>query len=168
MILIAAVDINWGLGNDGRLLAHIPQDLKRFKQITTGNVIIMGRKTLESFPESKPLPGRVNIVVTNRKSYKINGAVICGSMEEAITVAKQYTDKQVFSAGGGSVYRQCLPYCDTAYITKIHRAFSADTFLENLDTSSEWSITDTSSRQSHNGLEFTYITYQRPAGEAHR
>ena len=120
MDLIVAVDAKWGIGKDGDLLHPISADLKYFRQKTTGNVLVMGRKTLESFPNKKPLPNRVNIVLTNNKNYEAEGVVLCHGIDELPAVLKDYTDKQIFVAGGGTIYEQLLPQCETAYVTKIY------------------------------------------------
>lgn len=162
MILIAAADANWGIGKDGQLLAHISQDLKRFKEITTGNILLIGRKTLESFPNGRPLPGRENFVITRNPDYVCSGATICHSVEEAFLLAREkYPNKTVFTAGGGSIYAQCLPYCQKAYITKIHQVLPADTYLENLDNHNDWVLAEESPVIKEGGISFSYATYQR-------
>ena len=119
MNLIAAVDRNWAIGRNGKLLVSIPQDMAYFRQMTTGKVVIMGRKTLESFPKKKPLRNRAeNIVITRQMDYQAEGATVVHSVEEALNAAARYDTRDVFVIGGGEVYRSLLPYCDTAYITR--------------------------------------------------
>ena len=139
MNLIAAVDRNWAIGRNGKLLVSIPQDMAYFRQMTTGKVVIMGRKTLESFPKKKPLRNRAeNIVITRQTDYQAEDATVVHSVEEALNAAARYDTRDVFVIGGGEVYRSLLPYCDTAYITKIDFAYDADTRLPDLDHDPEW------------------------------
>lgn len=143
MNLIAAVDRNWAIGRNGKLLVSIPQDMAYFRQMTTGKVVIMGRKTLESFPKKKPLRNRAeNIVITRQTDYQAEGATVVHSVEEALNAAARYDTRDVFVIGGGEVYRSLLPYCDTAYITKIDFAYDADTRLPDLDHDPEWEKVD--------------------------
>ena len=112
MDIIVAVDADWGIGKDGDLLQRISADMKYFREKTTGNVLVMGRKTLESFPNKKPLPNRVNIVLTKNKDYQAEGVVLCHDLAELPAVLENYAGKQVFVAGGGTVYAQLLPQCE--------------------------------------------------------
>ena len=123
MNLIAAADENWAIGKDGGLLAHLPGDMKFFRETTKEKVVVMGRKTLESFPGKKPLKNRVNIVLTRNTDYAPEGVTLCGSVEEALELLKQYDSEDVFIIGGGTVYRAFLPYCKKAYITHIFHTF---------------------------------------------
>jgi len=133
MFLIVAVDKNWGIGKDGGLLCHLPEDLKYFKEKTTGSVIVYGRKTLETFPGGKALPKRVNIVMTRDKDFFKEGVTAVNSVEELLEELKKYEDMDVFVCGGAEVYRQLLPYCDRAYITHIYKGFEADAFMPALE-----------------------------------
>ena len=122
----------------------------------------MGRKTLESFPEHKPLKNRVNIVITTSKELNTEGIVKVSSVEEAVKEAEKYKDKEVFVIGGGTVYTQMLDLCDTAYITKINKVFEeADTFIPNLDKMPQWEIVEKSEIKEYNGTEFSFVTYKR-------
>lgn len=162
MIMIVAADEKWGIGINGDLLTPLPEDMKFFRDKTKDSVIIMGRKTLLSFPNGKPLKNRVNIVITTDESFREEGCIVCHSIEEAAEISKNYTDKEVFVVGGGTVYRQMLKYCDTAYITKIFKTFDeADTFIDNLDTMEEWVVAEESELKEHNGLNFRFVTYKR-------
>lgn len=162
MRLIASADKNWAIGYKNELLVRIPDDMKRFREMTTGNIVIMGRKTLESFPNGKPLKNRINIVITKNKNYKADGAVIVHSVEEAVKEANKYSDKIAFVIGGGSIYKDMLKYCDTAYITYIDYAYSADTFLPNLEKmTDEWEMTEESDENTYFDLEYYYRTYKR-------
>ncbi len=138
MNLIVAADANWGIGRENKLLVSIPADMKFFRTTTTGKVVIMGRKTLESFPGGLPLKNRVNIVITRDKNYKVKDAVVVHSIEEALEEAKKYSQEDVYVIGGDSIYKQMLPYCTKAHVTKIDFAYEADTFFPNLDEDEQW------------------------------
>ncbi len=161
MKLIVAVDQNWGIGKNNDLLVSIPQDKKFFREMTTGNVVVMGRKTLESFPGGRPLPNRTNIVLTHRPDYEAKGAVVVHSVEELFETLKEYEAEEVYCVGGGSVYEQLLPYCDTAHVTKIDHAYEADVYFPNLDAMEEWEITGESDEQTYFDLEYTFVCYER-------
>ena len=133
MNAIVAVDRNWGIGKDNDLLVHLPGDLKYYKEKTIGNIIIVGQRTLESFPGSKPLPGRTNIVLSDDPAFAPEGCVICRTKEEVLREAAKYEPDRVFICGGASIYRLFLEDCDAFYVTKIDEAFDADTFFPNLD-----------------------------------
>ena len=160
MNLIAAVDENWAIGKNNQLLVSIPADMKFFRETTQGNVVIMGRKTLESFPQGQPLKNRVNIVITRNPSYKVKDAVVVHSVEEAIEESRKY-DGDVFVIGGESIYRAMLPYCDTALVTRIDYAYEADTWFPNLDEDEEWELTDEGEEQTCFDLEYAFTRYER-------
>ena len=134
MKMIVAADQNWGIGRAGGLLVHIPGDMEHFKEKTMGNVVVMGRKTFESLPGKKALPGRTNIVLTGNRSWQGEGAVLAHSREELDQLLKQYEDDSVYIIGGGQVYQEYLERCDTIYVTRIEAAFEADTWFPDLDT----------------------------------
>lgn len=161
MNLIVAVDSNWGIGKDNKLLVNIPADMKFFRTTTSGKVVIMGRKTLESFPNGLPLKNRINIVITGNKDYKVKGAVVVHSIEEALREAGKYPSEDVYVIGGDSIYRQMLPYCTKAHVTKIDFAYQADTFFPDLDQMEEWKVTEESEEQTYFDLEYTFVTYER-------
>ncbi|MCI6173390.1 MAG: dihydrofolate reductase [Clostridiales bacterium] len=162
MNLIAAVDRNWAIGRNGKLLVSIPQDMAYFRQMTTGKVVIMGRKTLESFPKKKPLRNRAeNIVITRQTDYQAEGATVVHSVEEALNAAARYDTRDVFVIGGGEVYRSLLPYCDTAYITKIDFAYDADTRLPDLDHDPEWEKVRATDELTYFDLVYEFDTYRR-------
>lgn len=161
MILIACVDSKWGIGYKNELLVRIPSDQKFFRTTTTGNVCIMGRKTLESFPGQKPLKDRVNIVLTKSDMTSKGEEIIVNSIDECLEEIKKYPDKDIYVIGGQSIYEQFLPYCDKAYITKVDREFCADAFFPNLDTNDEWKISVEGEEQTYFDNTFTFITYER-------
>jgi dihydrofolate reductase len=161
MNIIAAVDKNWAIGNKGELLVRIPNDQKTFRELTTGKVIVFGRKTLDTFPGKQPLPYRTNIVLTKDKNFKLKGAEACNSIEELLEKLKAYKSEDVFIIGGDSVYKQMLPYCDTAHITAIDYEYEADAYLENLDENPEWKKTADSDEITYFDLSYSFIRYER-------
>ncbi len=161
MNIIVAVDKNWAIGKDNKLLVSIPADMKMFRQETTGKVVVMGRKTLESFPNGLPLKNRTNIVLTGNKDYNVKDAIIVHTVEELLEEIKKYPSEEVYCIGGDSVYKQLLPYCDTAHITKIDHVYEADTYFPNLDTDEEWEITGISEEQTYFDLEYEFVKYER-------
>ena len=160
MKLIVAADRNWAIGKNNKLMWSIPADMKFFRETTQGNVVIMGRKTLESFPQGQPLKNRVNIVITRNPSYKVKDAVVVHSVEEAIEESRKY-DGDVFVIGGESIYRAMLPYGDTALVTRIDYAYEADTWFPNLDEDEEWELTDEGEEQTCFDLEYAFTRYER-------
>ena len=161
MNIIASADNNWAIGKNNELLIRIPQDMKRFRQMTTGNVVVMGRKTLESFPNQAPLKDRVNIVLTANPNYEVKGAVIVHSMDELQEELQKYNSEDIYVIGGDSIYRQMLDLCDTAYITKIDYAYEADAHLPNLEEDPAWSLAEESEEQTYFDVIYTYQTYKR-------
>lgn len=161
MNIIVAADKNWGIGLNNRLLVSIPSDMKFFRETTTGKVVVMGRKTLESFPGGQPLKNRTNIVLTRDENYQAKGAVIVHSVDEVLEELKKYQTEDIFVIGGGTIYEQLLPYCDTAYVTKLDFAYQADTFFPNLDEMPEWKLTESSEEQTCFDLEFAFTKYER-------
>lgn len=161
MNLIVAVDENWAIGNKNRLLVSIPKDHKMFREETTGKVVVLGRKTLETFPQGQPLKNRTNIILSKDPEYEVKGAVVLHSTEELLRYLENYDSKDVYIIGGESIYRQMLPYCDTAHVTKIAHAYEADTFFPNLDESPEWRITSSSEEETYFDLEYQFVKYER-------
>lgn len=161
MKAILSADRNWGIGNGNKLLVSIPSDMKFFRQTTTGKVVVMGRKTLESFPNGQPLKNRTNIVLTENPDYRVKDAVIVHSKEELLKTLEQYDTEDIYIIGGESIYRMMLPYCDTVLVTKIDRAFQADTFFPDLDKMEEWEKTEEGEEQTCFDLEFRFTKYER-------
>ena len=158
MELIAAVYDDWGIGRDGTQPIALSADRKFFRETTRGCMVIVGRRTVEDFPGRKPLPGRVNVVLS-RRGEQIPGFTLCESPEKAVELAGQ--SQRAFVIGGGSVYRQMLPYCDTAYITKVHAHPESDTFFPNLDQDPDWFLTQTLQSGEENGIRYEMLLYQR-------
>jgi dihydrofolate reductase len=158
MKLIVAVDKNWGIGKDGQLLCYLSGDLKYFKEKTLGKTVVMGRKTLESLPGAKPLPNRKNIVLSRDKNFQKDGCLVFSEIQDFLENCK---DDDVMVMGGGSIYKQLLKYCDTCYITKIDKAFEADTQFPNLDEMKDFQLTWISEAQNENGITYYFTEYKR-------
>lgn len=161
MIAVVAADKNWAIGHKGDLLVKIPNDMKFFRKLTTGNVIVMGRKTLESFPNAQPLPNRVNIVMTKNPDYNPKGCVIVHSEEELMEELKNYLGKQVFLIGGASIYKQFLHLCEEAYVTRIDYAYQADCHFPNLDEMEDWELYEEGEEETFFSIEYYFNKYRR-------
>lgn len=159
MKAIVAVNRNWGIGYKNKLLYRIPEDMKFFRSMTTDKVIVVGRKTLMTFPGAKPLKNRTNIVLTRDNDFEAEGAVVCRSIQELMTELKKYNTDDVFVVGGAEIYGLLLPYCSTVYITKIDDDRPADKFFADLDKLYEWKMTDCSETHEYEGLEYKFCTY---------
>ena len=160
MNAIVAVDRNWAIGKDGDLLVHLPGDLKYYRQKTIGNVIIAGRKTLESFPGGRPLPERTNIVVTRNRDFEAEGCVVCHSKEQVLESLEAYGDAEVFVAGGAEIYELFMDESDAFYETKIDSEFDADRFFPNLDALG-YRVECESPVQEEKGLTYRFLKYSR-------
>ncbi len=168
MNMILAADRNWGIGKDNHLLVHLPGDLRFFKKMTEGGVVIVGRKTLESFPGGKPLPNREHIVITGNPACITPFKEQCtaaGSIEEALKIASYKDEERCFVIGGAMIYRQMLAYCDTVYVTKIDEEFPADSYFENLDKNEKFFIECESPVQEENGVRYKFVKYKRKTKE---
>lgn len=161
MNLIVAVDNNWAIGNKNELLIRIPNDHKHFREETMGKVVVLGRKTLETFPQGLPLKNRTNIILSKDADYKVKDAVVVHSVEELLEELKQYDEEDIYIIGGESVYRQLLPYCNVAHITKIDHAYEADSYFPNLDEDDEWEITADSDEQTYFDIAYQFLKYER-------
>ena len=161
MNIIAAVDNNWAIGNKDDLLVRIPNDQKFFREETTGKVVVLGRKTLATFPQGMPLPNRKNIILSQKPDFQVKNATVVHSVEELLEELKQYPSEDVYIIGGESVYRQLLPYCDVCHITKINKIYAADRYFPNLDDMPEWEITGESDEQTYFDLEYVFQKYER-------
>ncbi|MBR4169402.1 MAG: dihydrofolate reductase [Lachnospiraceae bacterium] len=161
MNLIVGVDKNWAIGNKGKLLVSIPNDMKMFRAETTGKVVILGRKTLATFPNGAPLKNRTNIILTRDESFTAGDAVIVHSIEELLEEVKKYPPEDVYLIGGDSIYKQLLPYCDMAIVTKTDHAFEADAYFPNLEADPEWKMTAESEEQTYFSLEYTFQRWER-------
>ena len=158
MELIVAVYDDWGIGKDGTQPIALSADRKFFRETTRGSLVIAGRRTIADFPGRKPLPGRVNVALT-RQNIDITGFTVCHSPEEVLELAKNH--ERVFVIGGGSVYREMLPYCDRAYITHVHVTPESDTFFPNMDQDSQWYLAETLQSGVENGISYEMLLYKR-------
>lgn len=161
MNIIAAVDSNWAIGNKDELLVRIPNDQKHFREETTGKVVVLGRKTLSTFPQGMPLANRTNIILSKNPDYKVKNALVVHSVEELLEELKKYRSEDIYIIGGESIYEQLLPYCDVCHITKIDKSYEADRYFPNLDEMPEWEITQDSEEQTYFDLEYLFLKYER-------
>ncbi len=161
MYAIAAVDQNWGIGRDNALLFHIPADMKRFRALTEGKTVLMGRKTLQSLPNGRGLPHRRNIVLTGDRDFSAENAEIVHFPVEAVFQAGE----DAWIIGGESVYRRFLPLCDRVYITKIFADGHADAFFPDLDSDPHWQVNTESEIMEDNGLRYQFVEYVPAAPE---
>lgn len=166
MQLIAVVDKHWAIGKNGRQLVHIPADQKMFRQETQGKVVVMGRKTLLALPGERPLENRINLVLTRDPDFKVKGAEVSHSMEETFAILEDYKkkglycDRDIYIIGGQEVYREFLPYCDTAHITFVDYAYEADTHMVNLEEEG-WRLTESSDEQTYFDLCYEFRKYEK-------
>jgi len=161
MNLIVAVDANWAIGNGNDLLVRIPADHKFFRQETTGKVVVLGRKTLETFPSQKPLPNRTNIILSTNKDYEVKDAQVVHNIDELLDEIKKYNTEDVYVIGGESIYRQLLPYCDVAHVTRIDHVYAADAYFPDLDEMPDWKITADSEEQTYFDIAYQFVKYER-------
>ena len=161
MNIIVAVDKNWAIGFQNKLLNSIPEDMKSFRETTTGHVVVMGRKTLESFPKGRPLKNRTNVVITRQKDYEVPGAVVVHSVQEALEYLKAFKSEDIYVIGGASIYEQMLPYCDVAHVTVMNYAYQADTWFPNLDKMEDFVVAADSEEKTYFDLEYCFKMYVR-------
>ena len=158
MELIVAVYDDWGIGCCGTQPIALSADRKFFRETTRGAMVIVGRRTIADFPGQKPLPGRVNVALT-RTRQEIPGFTVCTRPEEAVELAK--TAERAMVIGGGSIYRQMLPYCDTAYVTKVHVTPGSDTYFPDLDADAEWFLAEILQSGIEDGISYEMCLYKR-------
>ncbi len=159
MDLIVLVDRHWGIGCSGEQMVYLKGDLKRFKEMTQGKTVILGRKTLATFPNGKPLPNRRNLILSHNKSLVVEGAQVFSTLEELQNALDP--QEEVFVIGGGMVYSALLPYCQCAYVTKVEGSFAVDCFFPDLDTKEDWVLVETSERMEEEGIGYTYAKYKK-------
>jgi len=158
MELIVAVYDDWGIGANGTQPVALSADRKFFRQTTKGAMVIAGRKTVQDFPGQQPLPGRVNVILT-RKNGEVPGFTVCATVEQAAALAK--TAERAVVIGGGSIYKQMLPLCDRAYVTKVHTTPVSDTFFPNLDADPEWELREILQSGEEAGIAYEMCLYKR-------
>ena len=161
MNLIVNVDSNWAIGYRGKLLVSIPEDMKFFRSETTGKVVVLGRKTLDTFPGGQPLKNRTIIILTRNPNYQVKGAIICHSVEEVLEELKKYNSEDVYIIGGDSIYKEFLPYCDVAHVTRTDHVYDADAWFPNLEEDPAWVLTGESEEKTYFDLEFRFCRYER-------
>ena len=154
---IAAISENWGIGKDNDLLFNIPEDKKFFRRTTLNRTVIMGRKTLESLPGGRPFKDRRNIVLSRDPCFTVEGAEVCRSVNEVLTLIK---GEDAFVVGGGEIYREFLPCCAFALITKVEASPEADAFFPDLDKAGNWRLSEQSEEYEYNGLKYRFCTYE--------
>lgn len=164
MKAIVAVDRYWGIGKNGKLLTHIPADLRYFKEKTLNKAVIMGRKTFESLPGQLPLPQRLNIVLTRDPSWNPDGVKVFHTKEEILDYVKNMRPEDVFVIGGGEIYRLFLPETEEILVTRIDYQYACDTYFPNLDDMPEWERAERSEEQTYFDICFTWDIYRRKQG----
>lgn len=157
--MIVAVSQNWGIGKNGNLLFKIPQDMKFFRTTTMGAAVVMGRKTLDSFPNGAPLKNRTNIVLTKNPNFVRDGVIVCHTKQEVLQQTLNY--ETVFVIGGSEIYHLFSEYCDTAYVTKVFSDADADKFIENFDLLPQWQLSEQSEPIEDNGHTISFCRYER-------
>ena len=160
MKAILSVDLDYGIGKNGGLLVRIPEDMKRFKRITLGGTVVMGRKTYESLPGKKPLPGRENIILSKTLG-QADGFTVLNSISELLSFLSEYDTDKVFVIGGGEIYRLLLPYCSDVYLTVIEHRLGADTFLPRICESGEWVKQGSSASFCHDLIKYHFEDFKR-------
>ena len=163
MKIVVSVDRNWAIGKDNKLLVRIPSDMQQFRNLTIGNVVIMGRKTFDSLPNHEPLEGRKNIILTRDENYTARGVEVAHSVDELMDLIADVDTDSVFVIGGATIYEQLLDKCDEAIITYIDYEYQADTFFPNLEEREEWELVEESDEKTYFDLEYYFRTYKRKA-----
>lgn len=161
MNAIVAVDKNWAIGNKGKLLVSIPNDMKMFREETTGKVVVLGRKTLATFPGGRPLKNRTNIVLTTDVNFEAPDAIVVHSINELLEELKKYNSEDIYIIGGDSVYKQMIDYCDVCHVTKIDHAYEADTYFPNLEKMDDWELSVETEEMTYFDLEYTFQKWTR-------
>ena len=161
MNAIVAADKNWAIGNKGKLLVSIPNDMKMFREETTGKVVVLGRKTLATFPGGRPLKNRTNIVLTTDVNFEAPDATVVHSINELLEELKKYNSEDVYIIGGDSVYKQMIDYCDVCHVTKIDHAYEADTYFPNLEKMDDWELSVETEEMTYFDLEYTFQKWTR-------
>ena len=168
MNLIFSADRNWGIGRDNQLLFRVKEDMAFFRAMTTGKVVVMGRKTLASLPGAKPLPHRDNIVLTRNSSFEQPGVAACASLPDLFALLSGCSDDNIFVIGGQEIYTQLMPYCGLAYITRFDAVGDADSFVPNFDADANWQLTRKSQVRTQGDLCYTFCTYTQQNPKAWR
>ena len=160
MQLIVACDMEWNIGRGDALLFRISEDLKRFKALTLGHPVIYGRRTLATFPKGKPLSGRPNLVLSRNAAFACAGATVVHDLNALFAELDRLGDPQPFVIGGGTIYKQLLPYCTTAYVTRVLSVYLGDVRMPNLDRNRDWTLVEPGTVKTVNGLSYRYDCYR--------
>lgn len=161
MNIVVTVDANWAIGGKDGLLVQIPADLRNQQRLTAGGIVVMGRKTFQAMPQGTPVYGTGSLVLSENASYSARGAKTVHSKEELLAELAGLKEREVFVLGGESIYRLLLAYCDTAYVTMVEKAYAASRYLENLDKSAEWKLTEESDEQTYFDITYYFRKYER-------
>jgi len=159
MKAILSADLKWGIGCGGELLLRVPEDMKFFRRMTTGKVVVMGRETFESLPGKQPLKDRINIVMSRNAVFNDNRLILCRSVEELFNELKKYKPEDIFVIGGESIYTQLLPYCTEVFVTRFEKEFKADRHFPDLDRMENWELAEQSERFFYNDMGFRFLKY---------
>ena len=168
MNMIVAADSKWGIGKNNGLLASLPSDMKYFREHTAGKVVVMGRKTLESLPGKRGLPGRTNIVLTTRPDFEAERCITVNSEEELFERIAAYEPDEVMLIGGASMYNKFYRCCDTLYITRIDADLGADSFITDIDEDPDYEVVSESDPVTENGITFRFLKYKKKDHEQER
>jgi len=161
MKILVSVDRNWGIGYKGELLQRIPEDMKFFKRMTMGKVVVMGRGTFESLPGKQPLKDRINIVLSKNLVWDDERVIICRTIEELLQELNKYPAEDVYNIGGESVFKQLFPYCTEAYITRIDHTYPADKYFFNIENLPDWKLESAGEWQNYEGIRYRFERYVR-------
>ena len=168
MKLVVAVDKEWGIGYNGGLLAAVKADLAHFRELTVGKTVILGSTTLKTFPGGRPLKNRKNIILSRRDDFRPEGALVLSSVEALIDYTRNHPEEDYVVIGGASIYKQLLPYCDTAYVTLFEENFTKDTYFPDLDADARWTCVSLGPVQYSNGetdtidgMAYRFAEYRR-------
>lgn len=159
MKAILSADLNWGIGRDGELLQRVPEDMKFFRKMTAGKIVVMGRETFESLPGRQPLKDRINIVLSRSADYCDDRLIMCRSVDDLFIELGKYDPDDIFVIGGESVYTQLLPYCSEAFVTRFEKEFDADRHFPDLDAMENWVLAEKSERHFYNDMGFRFLKY---------
>lgn len=159
MQAIVVVDRNWGIGCEGGLLFHLPGDLKHFKRLTLGKAVVMGRRTLQSLPGGRPLPGRDNIVLSRDPGFQAEGVTVVRNLEELDQALEPYAPENIMICGGQQIYELLIDRCSTAYVTMVEADAPADSHFPRLDQRPGWRLAEASQPQQENGLTYRFCTW---------
>ncbi len=159
MKAIVSVDQNWGIGYRGELLQKIPEDMKFFRQMTVGKVVVMGRETFESLPGKEPLKDRINIVLSKSGSFHDDKIIICRTLEQLLQELEEYSADDIYIIGGETVYSQLLSHCTEAYVTKIQNTYPADKYFMNMDQSGKWMLVSQSEWKNYDKIQYCFVKY---------